>query len=426
MKSDSTRFAFTKAKIQALPLPSAGSRETYHDTKAIGLQLRVTPQGNKTFNLYRRIKGGAPVRVTLGKFPTMTIEQARQAAARVNVEIEGGANPAEAKRTLRGEPTFEEVFNDYLDHKRKRDGSNLSERTKAEYRNAVRLYLPKLASQKLSAITHDRVAQVHRQVGKQAPFAANRTKALISAVFNYAKANRIFNGDNPANGLVGFAEVERDRYIKGSELPYILEAIEQSEQADFFMLALLTGARRSNLQSMTWRSIDWGEDLWRIPNTKNGTPQNVTLSPEAMAILSRRKANSESMYVFPGRGASGHLVEPKKAWRSILKRASMQRLRETLGAGPETKDDDLLDEAKREGIDPDDYLMSDLRIHDLRRTLGSWQASTGASLPIIGKSLNHKSQRSTMIYARLELDPVRNSVNRATASMMLTKRPSRN
>jgi phosphoribosylformimino-5-aminoimidazole carboxamide ribonucleotide (ProFAR) isomerase len=50
--------------------------------------------------------------------------------------------------------------------------------------------------------------------------------------------------------------------------------------------------------------------------------------------------------------------------------------------------------------------------------LGSWQAKTGASLVIIGKSLNHKSPSATAIYARLDLDPVRQSVNTATAAMM--------
>lgn len=62
--------------------------------------------------------------------------------------------------------------------------------------------------------------------------------------------------------------------------------------------------------------------------------------------------------------------------------------------------------------------IHDLRIHDLRRTLGSWQAKQGASLAIIGKSLNHKSQAATAIYARLDLHPVRASVNSATAAML--------
>lgn len=58
-----------------------------------------------------------------------------------------------------------------------------------------------------------------------------------------------------------------------------------------------------------------------------------------------------------------------------------------------------------------------LRLHDLRRTLGSWQAATGASLPIIGKTLNHKSPVSTAIYARLSVEPVRKALEAANAAM---------
>jgi integrase len=69
-------------------------------------------------------------------------------------------------------------------------------------------------------------------------------------------------------------------------------------------------------------------------------------------------------------------------------------------------------------IDTSGVRIPDLRIHDLRRTLGSWQAKTGASLAIIGKSLNHKNTATTAIYARLDLDPVRASMERATAAML--------
>jgi integrase len=62
--------------------------------------------------------------------------------------------------------------------------------------------------------------------------------------------------------------------------------------------------------------------------------------------------------------------------------------------------------------------LENLRIHDLRRTLGSWQAKTGASLVIIGKRLNHKDPSVTAIYSRLDLDPVRESVGRATSAML--------
>ena len=61
--------------------------------------------------------------------------------------------------------------------------------------------------------------------------------------------------------------------------------------------------------------------------------------------------------------------------------------------------------------------IENLRIHDLRRALGSYQAATGANGYIIGKSLGYKSHQSTAIYARLNLDPVRESVNKATGVM---------
>ena len=62
--------------------------------------------------------------------------------------------------------------------------------------------------------------------------------------------------------------------------------------------------------------------------------------------------------------------------------------------------------------------IEDVRIHDLRRTMGSWQARTGASMIVIGKSLGHKSQQATAVYARLDLDPVRQSMEAATSAML--------
>ena len=79
---------------------------------------------------------------------------------------------------------------------------------------------------------------------------------------------------------------------------------------------------------------------------------------------------------------------------------------------------ELVEMAKKEKFDLAPFDMRDLRVHDLRRTMGSWQAITGASLPIIGRSLNHKSSQSTEVYARLTLDPVLKSMQKATDAMV--------
>jgi site-specific recombinase XerD len=60
----------------------------------------------------------------------------------------------------------------------------------------------------------------------------------------------------------------------------------------------------------------------------------------------------------------------------------------------------------------------DLRLHDLRRTLGSYQAAQGTALNIIGKSLGHTSIAATQIYAQLDLDPIRASVMAATRTII--------
>ncbi|WPP44223.1 tyrosine-type recombinase/integrase [Pseudomonas sp. AN-1] len=433
-----TRIAFSKDRLTALPLPEGGKRATYHDTKIPGLQLRVSTTGVKTFCVYRRMKGGKPERVTLGRFPAMTVEQARKQATAINAEIEAGANPAAVRRAVREEPTFAEALADMLAHKTKRDGSPITERTKKDYLDTARLHMVAIASSKLSRITRSEVKAIHTKVSKKSARQADKAVAIISSVFNYAADCEHFKGENPAVRIKKNAVVTRDRFAQAAELPYLFAAIGESSLSDFFLLALLTGARRSNVQAMAWRDLDLDGGIWRIGMTKNGTPQNVTLSPEAVAALRARKGTTTgtSPFVFPGEGKTSHLVEPKKAWAAVLLRASLRRLLDHLeGLGKLTTEErqqanQQITEspaaaAKRYQaiaaaleIDPALYDMTDLRIHDLRRTLGSWQAKTGASMAIIGKSLNHKSHQATAIYARLDLDPVRQSVETATQAML--------
>ena len=94
--------------------------------------------------------------------------------------------------------------------------------------------------------------------------------------------------------------------------------------------------------------------------------------------------------------------------------AALAQLRESLGKALIK----LRAEAKKHGLDTSKIGVPGLRIHDLRRSLGSWMAATGASLPIIGKSLGHKTTDATLIYARLAVDPIRDAMNRATTALL--------
>ncbi len=432
------QFNFTKAALDALPLPDAGNRLVCHDTKTTGLQIRVSSSGIKTFSLYRRIKGGSPERVTLGRYPEMSIEQARRKSAEINAAIEFGANPAEVKRAHKGELTFGDLFKQYLDrHAKPR------KRTWEDDEQRYQQYLEKpLGSKKLSSITRQSIALIHADITKAGhPVVANRVLALISTIFGRTLEWGLVES-NPARGIRRNPEKSRDRFLQSNELPRFFAALAEEPNStvrDYFLVSLLTGARRSNVLAMRWADINLDEGIWRIPETKNGTPHNVTLSPEALAILGSRRqaAKWDATYVFPGHGKTGHLMEPHKGWLRIFDRDELAQIIDRLKSeGRQLADanapasGNLMPEsietklararrlAKQSGINIDDVRIQNLRIHDLRRTLGSWQAKTGASMAIIGKSLNHKSQQTTAIYARLDLDPVRQSVNTATAAML--------
>lgn len=380
---------FSKTTLQALELPEAGKRLTIYDTEVPKLALRATAAGSKTFYVVKRA-GASVAWVKLGTFPEMTVEQARKAAALALGEFASGANPAAARRAFKAEPTLSEFFTEY--------GTRHGEKKRAWAADMQRFrdYLQKpMGGKKLSEIDRAMIAKVLHDAEKAGKSVATvrNIRALASGVFGKA-VEWGFLDYNPAQGVkVAGKKVSRDRFLQADELPRFFAAVAEEEPAmrDFILLALLTGARRANLCAMHWRELDLSAGVWRIPRTKNDEPQSVTLCPEAVAILEARKDATGGGFVFPGTGRTGHIVEPKKAVERVMARAGI----------PYGRD-----------------VPNGVTLHDLRRTLGSWQARTGASLAIIGKSLNHKSPQATAIYARLDLDPVRQSVNTATSAML--------
>jgi integrase len=98
-----------------------------------------------------------------------------------------------------------------------------------------------------------------------------------------------------------------------------------------------------------------------------------------MRVLERRYKNREepaNPWVFPSRSASGHVRDPKKAWKKICEAAK----------------------------------ITNAKPHDLRRSRASYMAIGGASLLQIGQVLGHRSPASTQIYARLMQQTQRESM----------------
>lgn len=384
-RSPVRKFNFTKKQIDKVPIPNNGQRAYFHDAMTRGLALAVSPSGKKVFVLYRKVDR-RPERITIGAYPDLSIEQARNRAAELNGKIARGENPAAKRRAVHDEMTLGELFAAWLERYAKPHKKTWSDDV-----GTFNKHLSVWKFRKISEIRKMDVVTLHGRIGaKSGKYVANRVVEILSGIFNKAIDVWHWKGDNPATRVKAFRERKRERFLQRQEMPDFFRALREEPNEtvrDYLLMSLFTGARRANVQAMRWDEINFPAATWRIPETKTKSGESVTvpLSPEAVSILGTRKVSASGEWVFPGKGATGHLTEPKTAWKRILARAG----------------------------------ISDLRIHDLRRTFGSWQATAGSSLPIIGESLGHKSLGATQVYARLNLDPVRASVNKATEAMLL-------
>ncbi len=369
----------TKRAIDQARHPVSG-QVFLRDDELRGFAIRITP-GSKSFIVEREIHGRVR-RMTIGRYGVLTVEQARD-IARVKIgEIAAGNDPVEAQRQRRTSITFGEFERLYLERHavRKKSASNDV--------GMLNKWLSEWRPRRLTAIMRADITTKHAEMGAAGHTTwANRMVALVRTMFNLASDWGHHPGPNPATRIKPFKEVKRDRFVRPNELPRLWQAL-QNEPNPYvrgaFFIALLTGARRSEVLGMKWEDLDLTQGLWRIPDTKAGRPHTLPLPRVVVDELMKLPRLDGNPYVFCGRWGRKNLNNVSKPWLRIRKEA---------------------------GLD-------DVRLHDLRRTLGSWLVAAGASLPLIGKALNHSQPATTAIYARLQLDPVRAALENNASKML--------
>ena len=388
---DERTFSFTKTKLQNLP--AGATRYDVHDASFKGLSVRVGTSGAKAFYFSRRVDGRFR-RIKVGDFPRTTVEQARKQAERLNAQIVEGHDPSAERRARRQEMTLGDLWESYQENHAKQRSSEKTRRAEGYLFDRS---FGKLRKQRLSEITPGKVKQLHADVGKTSQVSANRSIALLRRLYRYAARHHDHDGNPPTAAVEMYREHSRERFLLPHEMPIFLEACDAEGQpwSDFFRLCLFTGARRSNVQALRFADVDFTAKTWKIPasQAKAGRDITIPLSADALDILTRRREELGEGYVFPKlRGGEGHISQPQRPFDRIRKRAGLE----------------------------------DLRIHDLRRSAGSWLAAAGASLPQIGRALGHADARSTQVYARLDLSSVRESMDALGAAMNASTKENRN
>lgn len=386
----SKHIYFTEKTLAQLPLPDKGAgQQIYYDSGTPdGLMLIVTYGGSKTYYFYAFFQG-RPVRVKIGKVGQIKLANARTSAHTMRENLNKGIDPSIDRKESLSDITLKHFYENHY----KPLYSNVLKRPNSIKSDDVAFYnsMKELHSKNLKSISKEDITKLHIKLYKDSSaYTANRMLSLISHLYNKAAEWGQYSQklENPAKGIKKFPEQSRDRFMSGEELHRffaVLYAEPDGAFKNYILLSLFLGQRRNNILSLRWADVDLDNLLVYFSDTKNKTPLQVPLTSHAATLLSRLKSTATSEWVFPSNtSASGHYEEPKKSWQRLLAKAN----------------------------------INNLRLHDLRRTLGSYQAISGASLTIIGKSLGHKSPAATQIYARLSVAPVRDSMQKATDKML--------
>jgi integrase len=328
----------TKRQVDAAPLPQTG-QVFIRDTELKGFALRVTSSGAKSFIIEKRI-GGKVRRITLGRYPALTAEQARIEAQKQLGAIAGGHDPIKAKqeKKIRG-ITLHEAFKAFRQARR-----HLKPKTIYDYNRVLTVALDDWLSKPLSEISKDMVVRRYQKlIDEHGSYYATLTMRVLRTVINFAIAQYEDADGNPIvrdNPVMRLTRIRawipmkrRQTVIKPHQLAAWYGAVmrlreerptRQAETiADYLRLLLFTGLRRSEGANLRWADVDLKYRTLTIPNTKNQEPLTLPLSDFLIAMLKERQEEARGDYVFPGEGHPGPLIEPRCGVRWVTQESGV-------------------------------------------------------------------------------------------------------
>ncbi len=356
-----------------------GKPQFVWDAKMVGLGVRITATGHKAYVVRYRVNGRQRL-TTLGDVAVHALDDARKAARAILAKADQGIDAQSERERIAAAGTLAEVWERYWnDHIVRR-----AARTQEHHAYLWRVHLKKrFGAIPLVDITQAQVDQWHQDITRtRGPYVANRAVQFLRAAVNwqikryrYALPVGFFN---PCCGIELNKERPRRVILRPAEVPALGQAIDAYPDPvarAFFWMCLYTGARRGELLALTWARVvldpngRGGEITFDV--TKNGEPHTVPLSADAARTLRSLRRIEGCNFVFPDRYGRKGRYTVTKAWKRIRTAAGLPQL----------------------------------RIHDLRRSVGSWLGASGCTAEMIGALFNHKTDITSRVYVQLgELD----------------------
>ncbi len=401
-ESISTMPHITKRVVDAAkPMES---RYIKWDDQVRGFGLLILPSGIKSFIVQYRNAHGRSRRQTLGRYGSLTVDQARGMAQQIVAEVAKGHDPLAERQVTRAAPCMSDLMDRYLtDHVDKHNGK----RMQVEARRLTRRHInPTFGNLKVSGVTRSDVARLHRAMS-ETPRQANLVLSILSKAFALAELWGMRPAmSNPVRGIKRYKENERERFLTAEELsrlgitlataeneglPWNISATDSKHlpknvgerrshpnpsALSVIRLLLFTGARLSEIISLEWDHVDLEKGMLALPSRKGGGRKPHPASSEVVAIVREINKHSSSPWLFPReanpeRHISAEVIE--STWQKIRHHADLK----------------------------------DVRLHDLRHTVGTYASQAGGNAFLISHLLRHRNITITNRYVNPDVDPIR-------------------
>lgn len=402
------KVAATKLTMRFLEALSPDGRDAIvWDSELRGFGVRVSPEGVCSFIVQYRNRSNRSRRLALGRFPALKPEAARKMAQQELAAVARGADPAEERRSKRHAPTVAALLDLYIrEHVEKHNAAA----TRAAVKGLVRRFIaPAIGTRKVEDVSRNDVSRLHQSMSGT-PRTANMALAFLSKAMSLAEVWGMRpDGSNPCRRVKRYPETTRERFLSSAELQAIGETLRAAQSGGLpwvisenlpperarhcaaaenqrtamsmtalnaLLLLLFTGARLNEILTLEWKHVDFDEGTVALPERKGGVRRPHPVSGDVLAILGSLPRISGSPWVLPrDQDPTRHLTQSvmQNAWQRIRRHAGIE----------------------------------DVRLHDLRHTVGTYAGQTGANAFLLRDLLRHKNSSMTGRYVNRDHDPIR-------------------
>jgi integrase len=395
------RIRVTKRSVDRLA--PADAAVVWHDDKLAGFGVRVMPSGRRSYFVRYRNKYGCSRWFTIGEHGKLTADAARGMARRILLTVAvDGRDPSGEREAFRAAPTVNDLLDRYIaEHVEQRNRPATRASFKAIVERNIR---PELGRLKVGAVTRQDMHRFH-SARSGTPRQANLMLAVCSKAFSLAELWEMRpEGSNPCSKIERYRENQRERFLSAEELGRLGATLRQAEIVGLpwrvgpesrhpvrpearrtlyrrvitatIELLLFTGCRLSEVLNLQWERVDFAAGTIVLSETKSGRPQWVAMNGAARQVLKELEAAKTSQWVLPSPVDAKHPLSTagiQAAWQKIRTAAQLE----------------------------------DVRLHDLRHTVGTYAGQSGANSFLVRDLLRHKNLAMTGRYVNRADEPVR-------------------